>query len=440
MADRGAFSIARRVRQAGVVLCLMAAGAVSFAGADEAAPAQAKPGAFILSAPLTHSDWMLREGLAWGPEGVRHMLDACKACGWSRVYWRALDGGRSLYKSALMNPQGKWDADNFWNPADPEDRKLMESYTSGMTPESRAALLARVERYDYGTFDTLAEAVRYGHEIGLEVHAWISINEDDHGWGLRSRFAVAHPECRWRKRDGTFYHTQMSFAFPEVREYKLAIVKEILDGYAVDGLFIDWLRTGDVRDNPQNDPDGVADRGYEDPLVKGFDAKYGEDPHQLPNGDERWVRFRAEPHTEFMRSVRQLADAKRKGLPVSVLVVHPWCYRGLQNKIDGNLRGMLLDVAAWAREGLINAAVAAGYYMGGGTPETACRALQEETEGKVDVWLYTWVPNTIEDINRDLALAEKLGVKQILFWEADYIDGRANRTELQDALRARAAL
>ncbi len=58
----------------------------------------------VLGAPLTHPDWMLRDGVAWGPEGVHHMLDQCKASGWTRVYWRVLDGGRSLYRSALMNP------------------------------------------------------------------------------------------------------------------------------------------------------------------------------------------------------------------------------------------------------------------------------------------------------------------------------------------------
>ena len=420
-------------RGAGVVVLLAAHGAVAQEAQPEAtAHAAAK---LILSAPATHSDWMLRDGVEWGPAGVRHMLDACKASGWSRVYWRALDGGRSLYKSALMDPQGKWDDDNFWNPAQPEDQKLQKSYTGGMTEEARRALLAKLERYDYGTFDTLAEAVRYGHEIGIEIHAWLSINEDDHGWGLESRFNKTHPDTRWRKRDGAFYRSQQSFAFPEVIAYKIAIVREILDNYDVDGIFLDWIRTGDVRDNPQNDPEGVADRGYEEPLVKGFIEEYGVDPHEIPNGDERWVRFRAKPHTDFMRRVRRLVDSKRPGMPIAVMVMHPWGYRGRQDKIDGNLRGMLLDVATWAREGLMDAAVAAGYYMDGGTAEKAYAALKAETECKVDVWFYGWVPGAVDDFKRDFALANTLGAKQILFWEADYIDGRANKQEIQRAMR-----
>src|ERR1035438_3700821 len=62
----------------------------------------------ILSAPLTHSDWILKAGMAWGDAGVRHMLDACKACGWSRVYWRALAGGHALYKRPLQECSGSF--------------------------------------------------------------------------------------------------------------------------------------------------------------------------------------------------------------------------------------------------------------------------------------------------------------------------------------------
>ncbi|UCH35102.1 MAG: family 10 glycosylhydrolase [Armatimonadota bacterium] len=402
------------------------------------ASAEASGRRLILSAPLTHSDWMLREGVAWGPQGVRHMLDACKACGWSRVYWRCLDGGRSLYRSTLMDAQGKWEDNNFWHPTTPEDEAFTQRYTQ-MTPDARAALLARIERYDYGAFDTLAEAVRYGHEIGLQIHAWLSINEDDHGWGIRSRFAIAHPESRWRKRDGEFYRSQQSFAFPAVMEYKLAIVREIVENYEVDGIFLDWIRTGDVRDNPQTDGEGVADHGYEDPLVAGFKAKHGVDPHDVPNGDERWVRFRAGPHTEFMRAVRKLVGSRKRDMPVSVMVAHPWCYRGMQDRIHGNLRGLLLDVKTWAREELMDAAVAAGYYLAGGDAEKAYNAVREETEGKVDVWLYAWVPSSVEEVEADVALARTLGARQILFWEADYIDGKPNRDELQAAMRRHAA-
>src|SRR5206468_10922899 len=120
-------------------------------------------------------------------------------------------------------------------------------------------------------------------------------------------------------------------------------------------------------------------------------------------------------------------------LPVAVMVGHPWHYRGAVDKIDGNLRGLLLDVTTWAREGLMDTAVAAGYYRDGGNAELAYRALQKETEGKVDVWTYAWVPQNVADFEATLATARNVGAKQILFWEADYIDDRPNAAELKAA-------
>src|SRR5947209_10717015 len=125
----------------------LASGAVARYALAEAEANDDKP-KFILSAPLTHSDWMLKPGVEWGEPGVRHMLDACKACGWSRVYWRVLDGGRSLYNSKLMRPQGKWDDDNFWSPQNDADRQLLQRFTPNMTAEQRTALSSKFAALD----------------------------------------------------------------------------------------------------------------------------------------------------------------------------------------------------------------------------------------------------------------------------------------------------
>jgi uncharacterized lipoprotein YddW (UPF0748 family) len=381
---------------------------------------------------------MLKAGIQWGPAGVRHMLDACKAVGWSRVHWRVFDGGRAVYASKLTRAAFKVDPDYVWDPQTDEGTAIFKKYFGSTSEQHRKKILADQQRYDYATFDTLAEAVRYGHEIGLKIDAWVTINEDDHGWGITSDFAKQHPQFVWVKRDGRRYHSQMSFAFPEVRAYKLALVDELLAGYDIDGLFLDWIRTGDIRDNPQTDAKGVANNGYEAPNVAAFRSKYGVDPHDVPNSDDRWVRLRAEPQTQFMRSVRERVGAHKKKIPIAVMVGHPWHYRGMLDPIDGNLRGLLLDVATWADEGLINAAVAAGYYRAGGDATKAFEALKKETNGKVDVWYYAWVPNTPEEFERDFAAAEKVGAKNVLFWEADYIDDRANVGALKSVMSARA--
>ena len=262
----------------------------------------------------------------------------------------------------------------------------------------------------------------------MEIHVWLSINEDDHGWGLTSRFCRAHPEYRWVKRSGLPYNSQLSFAFDEVRAYKLGIVKEILR-YDVDGIFFDWMRTGDVRNGPQATPDGTADFGYEPPLVEGFKAKYKTDPRTLPNDDERWVQFRCEPQTTFMRAAHRLVKRKNAALPIAMMGHHPWSHRGDGTaRINGNRHGLLLDVAQWARDGLIDDIVAAGYFTAGGTPEKAYAYLKKEVGDTCRIWHYAWVPMSKAEFDASLKTAAKLGAGQILYWESDYID-HSNRAE-----------
>jgi len=59
-----------------------------------------------LSSPVTHSDWILANNPppAWGEAGVKQILDRAKECGWTRVYWRCFDSGKSMYASKLLEP------------------------------------------------------------------------------------------------------------------------------------------------------------------------------------------------------------------------------------------------------------------------------------------------------------------------------------------------
>jgi len=77
----------------------------------------------------------------------------------------------------------------------------------------------------------------------------------------------------------------------------------------------------------------------------------GHFPTTLFNDESRWVQYRARPHTELIRQVRRIAREKQ---PAALSVQQSWGYGGARHPIDGNLRGMLLDVATWAREGLVD--------------------------------------------------------------------------------------
>jgi uncharacterized lipoprotein YddW (UPF0748 family) len=374
----------------------------------------------ILSTPITHSDWMWghQKRIGHGEKSVRYILDRCKGLGMNRVYWRCFDGGLACYHSQLMDSLALG-----FHP---------DNYHAWMTPDFKIPDIFK----PYRNFDSLKAAVNYGHKIGLEVHAWLTINEDDHGWGLQSRFTQAHPQFRWIKRNGTSFNSQLSFAFPEVRKYKLGLVKEILR-YDVDGFFFDWMRTGDVRGGPQADSRGTADFGYEPPLVEGFKAKFKKDPRSIPNHDERWVQFRCEPQSLFVKEAHKLIKQKNKSLPIAMMGHHPWSFRGDGTaKINGNRHGLLLDVTRWAKEGWVDEVTAAGYFRKWGTAAKAYAYLKEEVKNYAAIWLWWWMPSTPEDFTKSVRVAQKLGSSQILYWESDYVDAPGRAAEAKNLLGA----
>lgn len=380
-----------------------------------------------LATPITHLDWVWKyyDLIGHGVESVRYILDRCKSVGWTRVYWRCFDGGRAHYASRLMERASVTYDDDNWH-----------KWGAEAGPDWwKGQGLPDIFR-QYADFDDLAEAIKYGHEIGLEVHAWVTINEDDHAWGIASRFTREHPQYRWVKRSGLPYNSQLSFAFEEVRKYKLELLREIL-AYDIDGVFFDWLRTGDMRNEPQATPEGTADFGYEKPLVEAFEKQYGLHPTRVRNHDPRWVKMRAEPQTEFMRAARDLIRQKRSSLPVSFMGHNPWSTRGATPSVNGNLHGLLVDLQTWAQEGLVDEVVSGGYYTDGANAESAYRHLQSEVGDYCSVWLYEWVPNNVAYFEQTMDLARKLGTKQVLFWESDYIEfpDRRNDAQLRQTMR-----
>ena len=73
----------------------------------------------------------------------------------------------------------------------------------------------RTTTLDYRTWDPLDLAVHYCRERGLELIAWYTLNEEDHGYvGLLGTFARAHPEYAWVARDGPRVSRTSVSAFP----------------------------------------------------------------------------------------------------------------------------------------------------------------------------------------------------------------------------------
>ena len=168
---------------------------------------------------ISHSDctWLYGN---WGEPGMRRLIDHCTQWGIRKIYLRAFNGGLALYQSNIADIQ------------------------HGLKDQSIPGYNDIVADWDYRTWNMLGSAVDQAHKRGIELHAWYSFLEDNHGGPFESRFCADHPEWCLVARDEKPQPENcrtLSFVFPEVRAYKLAIVKELLD-YGVDGLFFDFMR------------------------------------------------------------------------------------------------------------------------------------------------------------------------------------------------------
>lgn len=198
--------------------------------------------------------------------------------------------------------------------------------------------------------DTLKVVTAACHEAGMLCYASLRMNGDySAGWMgeslprmLNSTFWWSHPEFRVRGKKGED-QTKLSYAFPEVRQFKLGILREAAER-DIDGINLDFLRHPNFF-------------GYEEPLVKAFKDKYGQDPRELAATDPRWLQLRADIMTGFLQEVRRILDAagQRQGR-----------HLGLSARVDWKeYRAWGCDIETWLKEGLLDYLVLAQHTLGG---------------------------------------------------------------------------
>jgi hypothetical protein len=95
--------------------------------------------------------------------------------------------------------------------------------------------------------DPLKLTVAHMKAKGYEVMAAIRMNDTHHrsldpGNPSCPQFAIDHPEYVIKQPDGRTNETALDYSYPEVRAHRLAIMREIAEGYGVDGLELNFVR------------------------------------------------------------------------------------------------------------------------------------------------------------------------------------------------------
>ncbi|MDB9528875.1 glycoside hydrolase family 10 protein [Oscillatoria sp. CS-180] len=224
--------------------------------------------------------------------------------------------------------------------------KRVTGYQQGLYPdledEGRNEALENAQ----GDRDMLLEVIEQAHSTGLSVIPWF---EFGFMTPANSPLAERHPEWLTQKQgslpaarlyqQGRHTRQWLNPFHPEVQQFILDLIAELVSNYEVDGLQLD-------------DHFGLpADFGY-DPYTIGLYRREhnGQAPPSNPYNAE-WTRWRANKITEFMRRIFWLVKDTR---PDAILSVSP-------NPADTAYVNTLQDWHRWRVEGYIEELIIQAY-------------------------------------------------------------------------------
>ena len=205
------------------------------------------------------------------------------------------------------------------------------------------------EKYGFQSpgFDPLSQAVVAAHANGLEIHAWINAFP---GWAGdappadRRQLFHTRPEWFLRTRRGKLVkdgrYAFLNPCLPAVREHVARLCEEIVTGYQVDGLHLDYIRFpfGPASEESPGDPRSLAM----------FQRQTGR-----PVSDRAAFRkWKTDCVTELVRRVRY----RMSRLPRRVLLTV-----AVNPDMQRIRKGLLQDWPRWARERLVDAVFPMNY-------------------------------------------------------------------------------
>lgn len=185
------------------------------------------------------------------------------------------------------------------------------------------------ENFDYETL--CRNYTQYGHRLGMKIYAGFRMSAANFAMGpamYNKHFFRDNPQLFCKNRDGSTVNV-CSYAYAETQDYMLNHLLTVAP-WGFDGISLIFIRGMHL--------------GFEQPVLDRFAAAYpGVDPLVLPISDPRLHGIWCQIMTEFLRKLRSRLDSKIK---INILTD----YGLITSKCLG------LDVATWAKEGLIDSA------------------------------------------------------------------------------------
>lgn len=184
-------------------------------------------------------------------------------------------------------------------------------------------------------YDPLQEIITEGHKNGLKVIPWFEFGfssayeKNDHILPKYPHWAGKDQEGEILKKNGFIW---MNGIHPEVQDFILALIQEVLDKYKVDGI------QGDDRL-----PAMPSTGGYDDYTVALYKKEHDGKTPPMNYKDAAWLQWRADKLSDFGGRLYRMVKAKDQNLIVSLAPsIFPWSHEEyLQDWVTWLKRGQV---------------------------------------------------------------------------------------------------
>ncbi|MGB3535330.1 MAG: glycoside hydrolase family 10 protein [Microcoleaceae cyanobacterium] len=158
--------------------------------------------------------------------------------------------------------------------------------------------------------DMLQEMIEQGHQKKLTIIPWF---EFGFMAPAQSELVENHPSWLTQRQDGTTIHTQgvddrvwLNPFYPEVQQFILDLVLEVVQNYEIDGIQFD-------------DHFGLpSDFGYDDYTLNLYRQETGKINPPSQYKDKEWVQWRADKISQFMQQIFTAVKAVKPDCIVSL--------------------------------------------------------------------------------------------------------------------------
>ncbi|HSW45667.1 MAG TPA: family 10 glycosylhydrolase [Phycisphaerae bacterium] len=257
--------------------------------------------------------WVVRQAYR-SPDQVIDIIDRCARAGFNTVLFQVRGNGTAFYRS-LREP---------WS----------EEFPNG----------------DPG-FDPLAVAVTEAHRRGMALHAWVNVMPGWRGSGPpRDPRQLYNTHRDWFLRDQTGrlqplggFYVSVNPCLPEVRSYLVDVFEEIVTGYRVDGLHLDYIRC------PLDKAPQGSDYPHDARTLQLYRQATGGRPQ---DSRSRWTLWRQQQVTQLVRDIRSMCQRRRPGLRLTA---------ACKPDIDMGRNDSFQDGPLWLNGNLVDAVFVMNY-------------------------------------------------------------------------------